>query len=149
MNKLTVLTTTPPKAIQSDPDSLIQTYKASLKTSQQGKDVNRLFRQIITPTSRRREARILFNKVSRSIDRNNTHLAAAKQEIEGLNLQVTSLPPRKRQKINNDPNGRFVQIGDVMRSREHWADVLAPHLAAKELNELQFQDLCDQWQLQC
>ena len=54
--------------------------------------------------------RLIFRKVGKGLDQKNTKLATAQAQIQKLQFQVDHLRPRKRQKVDENPNKRFIQI---------------------------------------
>ena len=114
-----------------------------LQTPQRSSQVRDLIRNttangLIDPT-----IRLLFRKVGRGLDQQNVKIAAAEAQIDNLEVQVDHLRPRKRQKVNEDPNQRFTRIEHVMETRAK----LKPTTAAAIMENYKFEDLCFEWQL--
>ena len=70
--------------------------------------------------------RQLFTKMSRGLDAKNMVLAIQEANIEELEAQVTRLRPKKRQKVTQDPNNRFININDIYTTRVCLQESLDP-----------------------
>ena len=90
--------------------------------------------------------RLLFRKVGRGLDQQNTKLAEADAKIKELEHLVRCYRPRKRQKVNQDLNNRFIQIKDVIATRTRYKELLEPSRAAEVISAYQFEDLCHEFE---
>ncbi|KAK5988750.1 Calpain-like protease palB/cpr-8 [Cladobotryum mycophilum] len=60
--------------------------------------------------------RLLFRKIGKGLDQQNTKLAEADAKIKELEHLVHVYRPRKRQKVTEDLNSRFIRIKDAAES---------------------------------
>ncbi len=63
-------------------------------------------------------ARLLFQKVGKSLDYQAVKLARQNQRMQALEAEVDRLRPKKRRKVRLDPNERFAGIEHVMRVKK-------------------------------
>lgn len=93
-------------------------------------------------------ARLLFRKIGSHLDHQNTKLAAAEAKIRILQHQVDSLKPKKKQKVDQSPNRRFVRIKEIINTRNRLEKQLQPQATSNSIASTSFQDLCHSWQLE-
>ena len=123
-------------------DNTFQTPKRSHEVRHLVVGLHKLGQQV-DPT-----VRLLFRKVGRGFDQQNTKLAMAQARIEQLEHQINRLRPRKKQKITQDPNGRFVRIEQIIQTRIRMKEQLKPATVAALNASYDFESLCNQWQLE-
>jgi hypothetical protein len=70
------------------------------------------FRHALTPSTR-----YLFRKAANGLDVMQYELAQKERQIERLEAQLEALRPKKRKKVEPDPNGKFVTITDIMAAK--------------------------------
>ena len=92
-------------------------------------------------------ARRLFRAIGRGLDGQNTKLAAHEAQIRRLEQQLKDSKPRKKAKVTENPNNRFIQIGQVIETRIRLAATLEPSRLAAQVQSYDFEQLCNQWQL--
>lgn len=92
--------------------------------------------------------RLLLRKVGSQLDRQNIKIAEAEAKIQVLQQQIATLKPKKKQKVDENPNSRFIRIKEIIETRERLAKQLQPQAASKSIAAVSFQDLCHEWQLE-
>ncbi|KAK5995541.1 MFS-type transporter clz9 [Cladobotryum mycophilum] len=92
--------------------------------------------------------RLLFRKIGKGLDQQNTKLAEADAKIKELEHLVHVYRPRKRQKVTEDLNSRFIRIKDVLATRKRYRELLAPNRAAELISSYSLQDLCYEFYLE-
>lgn len=81
-------------------------------------DVRRQVRQITgLRTVDDATSRVLFRKISKSIDQKDFVIAQQEMKIKQLESRLVQLQPRKRRKVEGSPNSKFVSIEDIMRTQ--------------------------------
>ena len=63
-------------------------------------------------------ARLLFQKVGKSLDHQVVKLAGQEQRIRALEAEVDRLRPRKKRKVRLDPNERFAAIEQIIQAKK-------------------------------
>jgi hypothetical protein len=113
-------------------------------TPKRGQEVQSLGRTLAFKNKRNPEARLLFRKIGRSLDSKNMLLATQAAKIQALEAEVERWKPRKKQKVDMDPNKRFANIKSIMRTKER----LASQLSARDLTtSYNFKDMCHEWSI--
>lgn len=92
-------------------------------------------------------ARLLFRKIGSQLDHQNTKLAAAEAKIRNLQHQLDSLRPKKKKKVEENPNKRFIRIEEIINTRNKLEKQLQPQTASATVTAIEFEDLCHSWQL--
>jgi 4-hydroxybenzoate polyprenyltransferase len=118
------------------------------QTPQRSSQVRDLARALKTAPTDRLTARLLFRKIGKGIDSKNISLAAAEGRIRSLELQIEDLRPKKRKKVKEDPNSRFVRIKQIRATQIRLARQLDPNEASAAAQAIEFEGLCDEWQLE-
>ena len=89
-------------------------------------------------------ARLLFQKVGKSLDYQVVKLAGQEQRIRILEAEVDRLRPRKRMKVRLDPNERFGGIEQIMKAKKE----LGKRLKASDVvNSYVFEEMCLEWSI--
>jgi 4-hydroxybenzoate polyprenyltransferase len=118
-----------------------------LATPHHSSQVSKLARTFITASTDQKTARLLFRKIGRSLDGQSTKLAAAEATIQKLELQIDHLRPRKRAKVKESPNSRFVQIDQIVKAQKRLAQQLEPARLSQLTSSIEFEAQCHEWQL--
>lgn len=93
------------------------TLEAIIDTPRHSSQVQKLANQLISSHRTDPTVRLLFRKISKSIDEQNTKLAKAEGVVRGLEAKIDNLRPKKKQKVEPGPNERFVRIEDIMKAK--------------------------------
>jgi hypothetical protein len=93
-------------------------------------------------------ARLLFRKIGSHLDHQNTKLAAAEAKIRNLQHQLDGLRPKKKKKVEENPNKRFIRIEEIVNTRKRLKQQLQLQTASKTAAAMEFEDLCHSWQLE-
>lgn len=140
-----------------------ESQKTTPRTPLQAARVKRYSNSIVFNTPRRSQqirtvlnsisltdptARLLFRKIGSHLDRQNIKLAAAEAKIRILQHQVDSLKPKKKQKVDENPNSRFIRIKEIINTRNRLEKQLQPQATSNSIASNDFQDLCHSWQLE-
>lgn len=89
-------------------------------------------------------ARLLFQKVGKSLDNKVVKLAGQEQKIRALEAEVDRLRPRKKKKVRLDPNERFAGIEQIMEAKRE----LGRQLEASDMaNNYVFEEMCLEWSI--
>ena len=89
-------------------------------------------------------ARLIFRKIGKGLDGKNLLIAKYEARIKALEEQVEELRPKKRRKVREDPNERFVTIEQVMKTKEAIAKEVP---VVTGTADYVFEDMCFEWQL--
>lgn len=119
-----------------------------LTTPRHSSHVSKLARTFLGTSTDRTVARLLFRKIGRSIDGQNTKLAAAEATIRMLEVEIDNLRPRKRAKVREDPNSRFVRIDQIVETKRRLEKQFEPAQVAQLNRSAEFEYLCHEWQLE-
>jgi hypothetical protein len=92
--------------------------------------------------------RQLFRKICKGLDEQNIQISINNMKIKDLEAQNQRLQPRKRAKVKEDPNKRFIRIPQIIESKERLVKELNPNDTATALENYIFEELCFQWQLE-
>ncbi|KAM0469085.1 hypothetical protein ACHAPX_010604, partial [Trichoderma viride] len=83
-------------------------------TPQRSQDVRNIINSININSPR---TRLLLRKVGKQLDRKNTTEATAEAKIRNLQRQVNSFRPKKKSKVEENPNSRFIRIEEIMATK--------------------------------
>lgn len=61
--------------------------------------------------------RLLFSKIRKGWDSKDLHLAHAQRKVEQLESQLEAVAPRKKRRVEPDPNNTFVGLREVQRAQ--------------------------------
>jgi hypothetical protein len=92
-------------------------------------------------------ARLLFRKICKGLDEQNVQISLNATKILQLEAQNQHLQPKKRARVVEDPNSRFVRIDQIKEAQEKVATRLNAVQAAASIENHIFEELCFQWQL--
>jgi hypothetical protein len=88
------------------------------QTPQKSDDIRRQVSQITgLQTIDSSTTRVLFRKISKSIEQKDFVIAQQEIKIKQLESRLVQLQPRKRRKVQGSPNSRFITIEDIMRTQ--------------------------------
>jgi len=77
-----------------------------------------LLQRLAPKVWKNRTARLLFQKLGKSIDNKNIDLASQKAQLQALKVHVNEAKVKKRKKIDRaDHSKKFVTVADVIRTR--------------------------------
>ena len=141
--------TATPTATPAAPIQLAQTEPTiSLTTPRHSSHVSKLARTFLTTSADHTVARLLFRKIGRSLDGQNTKLATAEATIRKLEVEIDNLRPRKRAKVREDPNSRFVRIDQIIETKKRLEKQFKPARLSQLNRSVEFESLCQEWQLE-
>ena len=121
------------------------TLEAIIDTPRHSSQVQKLANQLISSHRTDPTVRLLFRKISKSIDEQNTKLAKAEGVVRGLEAKIDNLRPKKKQKVEPGPNERFVRIEDIMKAKAALEANSEPITTSHNAQGEQFEALCDVW----
>ena len=116
----------PPNQAQIEPDQAqpstaiqsTQPRKAVVATPKRSAEIGPLLRRLAPGAWKNRTARLLFQKLGKSIDNKNVDLAMQEAQLQALRVYVNEAKVKKRRKVKRvDPNTKFATIADVRRTR--------------------------------
>lgn len=136
--KTTLRTPLPASRKRKEPDSIV--FQTPRRSQQIRSIVDAI--GVADPTQR-----LLFRKIGSHLDHQNVRLAAAEAKIRNLEHQVDRNKKKKKQKVTENPNSRFIRIEDVINTRARMEQQLQPEKASRSLDSIEFKDLCHEWQL--
>lgn len=64
-----------------------------------------------------RDLRAALRKAAKALDQKNCELTQAQLQHKALELQVRKLKPKRRQKVETDPNKRFANLGHIQAAQ--------------------------------
>ena len=91
--------------------------------------------------------RLLLRKVRKQLDHQNTTIAASKVKIHNLQRQVNSFRPKKKQKVEENPNSQFIKIEEIMNTKKKIKQKAQRAKASKEVEIVKIEDICHVFQL--
>ena len=87
-------------------------------TLKRSAEIGPLLQRLTPKVWKNRTARLLFQKLGKSIDNKNVDLASQEAQLQALKVHVNEAKVKKRKKIEQtDPNKKFVTVADVIRTR--------------------------------
>lgn len=92
--------------------------------------------------------RLLLRKIGSHLDRQNVKLAEAEAMIKKQQHEIEALRPKKKQKVDENPNSRFIRIREIIKTRERLEKQLQPQETSKIIAATDFENLCHEWQLE-
>ena len=88
-------------------------------TPKRSVDIGLLLRRLAPKVWKNRTARLLFQKLGKSIDNKNVDLASQEAQLQALKVHINEAKVKKRRKVDRaDPNKKFVIVADVIRTRK-------------------------------
>ena len=82
-------------------------------------EIGPLLQRLAPKVWKNRTARLLFQKLGKSIDNKNVDLASQEAQLQALKVHVNEAKVKKRRKVERiDPNKKFVTVADVTRTRK-------------------------------
>jgi 4-hydroxybenzoate polyprenyltransferase len=108
-----------PKAIESLNNTLtIDTPQTLLSTPRKSTEVKAQVARFQTlDTSDSTTQRLLFRKIKKGFEEQESILAANSYKIQSLEVQLEKARPRKRMKVKTSPNSKFASISDIQRTQ--------------------------------
>ncbi|RYP57346.1 hypothetical protein DL771_011489 [Monosporascus sp. 5C6A] len=99
------------------PDFYAQMAGLGVKTPKLSRDVHIIEKSLveIDPVFGSPTARLLFRKISRALDEKNLKLSAAEVHNSQLTAAIDKAKPRKRRKVQPEPNEEFVKMISVRK----------------------------------
>lgn len=61
---------------------------------------------------------MLLRKVGKQLDHQNATIAASETKLRNLQYQIDSLWLKKKQKVEENPNSRFIRIEEIMNTKK-------------------------------
>jgi hypothetical protein len=92
--------------------------------------------------------RLLFRKICKGLDEQNVQISLNAARIQKLEAQNQLLQPRKRARVIEDPNNRFIRIAQIKEAQEKVTATLNTNQASSSIENYIFDELCFQWQLE-
>src|SRR6266699_2266358 len=106
---------------QAQPNTQIsatQPRKVVVVTPKRSAEIGPLLRRLAPKVWKNRTARLLFQKLGKSIDHKNVDLASQEAQLQALKVHVNEAKVKKRRKVERaDPNKKFATVADVIRTR--------------------------------
>ena len=103
---------------QPTPVSTVNTPLATaisvFNTPKKSQEFRTLCGSIVSSNASGATMRLLFQKVANGLDNRNTKLAEAEMKIQQLERRIELMQPKKRRKVKESANEKFVRIIDVM-----------------------------------
>jgi 4-hydroxybenzoate polyprenyltransferase len=116
----------PPNQAQIEPDQAqpnteipsTQRRKVVVATPKRSAEIGHLLRKLAPKAWKNPAARLVFQKLGKSIDNKNVDLAMQEAQLQALRVYVNEAKVKKRRKVERaDPNKKFATIADVRRTR--------------------------------
>ena len=63
-------------------------------------------------------------------------------------MEIDNLRPRKRAKVREDPNSRFVRIDQIIETKKRLEKQFEPAQLSQLNRSVEFESLCQEWQLE-
>ncbi len=140
----------PPKVITT-PEFKENTFQRRsrdlLKTPRHSSHISKIGNTVFCKSTSRSTARLLFRKIGRVIDSQNTAITTQKETIRLLEEKIEQLKPKRRSKVIPDPNSRFVRIQQIVATKRRIAKLCDPVLHSKINSTAGFDALCFEWHL--
>ncbi len=77
-----------------------------------------MLRRLTPKIWKNRTARLLFQKLGKSIDNKNVDLANQEAQLQALKVHINETKVKKRRKVERaDPNKKFATVADIRRTR--------------------------------
>ncbi len=87
-------------------------------TPKRSAEIGPLLRRLAPKVWKNRTARLLFQKLGKSIDNKNVDLANQEAQLQALKVHVNEAKVKKRRKVERaDPNKKFATVADVICTR--------------------------------
>ncbi len=78
-----------------------------------------LLQRLAPKVWKNRTARLLFQKLGKSIDNKNVNLANQEAQLQALKVHVNEAKVKKRRKVDRtDFNKKFVTVADIIHTRK-------------------------------
>jgi hypothetical protein len=117
-----------------------------IRTPKHSSQVQRLAQRLLQDHRADPAVRLLFRKISKSLDDQNNKIAASKNIVRGLEARIETLQPKKKRKIEPGPNERFIKIDEIMKAKAAIQAALDPAIAPDLAQQEEFESYCDMWQ---
>lgn len=98
--------------------------KDSINTPAGSYHVRRLFECFISSQTANTTTRLLFPEIGKGFNVHNSKIAAHEAEIHNIELHTEDPKPWKREKVNPNPNKRFIQIMEAKEACRQLEDQL-------------------------
>ena len=87
-------------------------------TPKRSVEIGPLLRRLAPKVWKNPTARLLFQKLGKSIDNKNVDLASQEAQLQALKVHVNEAKVKKRRKVERaEPNKKFATVADVIRMR--------------------------------
>jgi hypothetical protein len=120
----------------------------ALSTPRGSHHVRKMVRGLLDQKQIDPTTRLLFRKICKGLDDQNTQISLNAIKIRNLEAQNRRLQPRKKAKVIEDPNNRFVRIEQIMEAKQRVTTRLDANQAAQSTKNYIFEELCFEWQLE-
>lgn len=87
------------------------------------------------------KTRLLLRKVGKHIDNQNIIIAESEAKIRNLQHQVDSLRLKKKQKVEENPNSRFIRIEEIIKTKRKIEQELQQAKASNKVEVIESRDL--------
>jgi hypothetical protein len=88
-------------------------------TPKRSAEIGLLLRRLALGAWKNRTARLLFQKLGKSIDIKNVDLASQEAQLQALRVYINEAKVKKRRKVKRtDPNKKFATMADIIRIRK-------------------------------
>ena len=105
------------ETIESNSEWLRKTSAISWVTPRRAEELREQTGQFTASESNTATSRLLFQKIAKSFDEKDIHLASTIRKIEALEAQLEVVKPKKRKKVKTSPNSKFANIGAIHRAQ--------------------------------
>lgn len=112
---------TPEKAVIEASKEAPEATQDQINTPQRSHQFRALCSRLPSAQAADPTVRLLFRKVAKSLDAQNTKLAESQLKIKRLEQRLEITKPRKKAKVIENPNSRFIKIAEIMETRARLA----------------------------
>ena len=132
-----------PATIQPKTPLRVAQSPTLLLTPRKGSDVQKYTHKVMkyTPLSDLPTNRLLFRKIGKSIDSQNTQIALLQQENLALKATIEAIRPHRRRRVHIDPNKLFANIKHIMELRA------IVESQPEVYNSYVYEDMCHEWSI--
>lgn len=103
-----------PEALPQDPPKVPDIFD----TPSGGRQLRKSLERLRGPLELQgRDLRVLLRKAAKALDKKNCELAEGQLQRNALELQVKRYQPKRRQKVEVDPNKRFANLGHIQAAQ--------------------------------
>ena len=117
-----------------------------IRTPKHSSQVQRLAQRLLQDHRADPAVRLLFRKIGKSLDDQNSRIAASENIVRGLEARIETLQPKKKRKIEPGPNERFIKIDEIIKAKAAIQAALDPAIAPDLAQQVEFESYCDMWQ---